>query len=91
MPDKENYRIAVRGWLDEARLRRLRDDVGTLRTDRFTSESAHDITVFVGHFDQSALHGLLRRLADLGVELLSLQRAEVSLHRPTHQHLEERQ
>ena len=36
--------------------------------------SADDQTIICGEFDQSALHGLLNRICDLGVILISVQR-----------------
>lgn len=37
-------------------------------------QTAEGETIIQGCFDQSALHGLLHRLRDLGLELISVQR-----------------
>ena len=41
------------------------------------SQTPAGMTVIVGAFDQSALRGVLNRIFDLGLELVSLQRMPV--------------
>lgn len=67
LPQADLYEFRVKGHLDDRWLERLdcqsarRDDDGTTR-----------LTVQVA--DQAALYGLLRKLRDLGLPLLSLNR-----------------
>jgi len=61
-----HYQICLEGILDERWLRWFEGlEVKT---------SADDQTIILGEFDQSALHGLLNRIRDLGVTLISVQR-----------------
>ena len=60
----EHYRIRVKGHLA---------DRWAAGFDRFAlTRSADGSTVLDGVVDQAALHGALRRLADLGVPLISV-------------------
>jgi hypothetical protein len=66
--DEGVYEIRVLGLLDARWVKWLGlEDLDT------TGESGEVIRL-VGRFDQAALHGVLRRLGDLGVVLLSLKR-----------------
>jgi len=60
------YQICLEGVLDERWLRWF--DGLEVITD------ADDQTIIYGNFDQSALHGLLNRIRDLGIMLISVQR-----------------
>jgi len=61
------YQIRLEGTLDERWLRWF--DGLEVKTD------ADDQTIIYGKFDQSALHGLLNRIRDLGIALISVQRS----------------
>jgi len=61
------YRIVVRGRLGE----RFTDVFDGLDCEPEGCES-----VLVGSFDQAGLHGLLDRLRDLGIQLVSLNPVE---------------
>ena len=60
------YQICLEGILNERWLRWFEGLEVTY--------SAEDQTIIRGAFDQSALHGLLNRIRDLGVTLISVQR-----------------
>ena len=64
------------GWY-EIRLQGRLDERWAAWFDGMTIESAPDgVTVLRGHIvDQAALHGVLARLRDLGVPLISVQPA----------------
>lgn len=71
--DKQGtYEIRVKGLLDEK---------WSDWFDGFTiTPQADDETLLVGPVsDQSALHGLLAKIRDLGLPLLSVQRVEAAL------------
>jgi hypothetical protein len=60
------YQIRIEGHLDERWLRWFEGlDVAPLPEGE---------TVVSGEMDQSALHGVLNRIRDLGLELISVQR-----------------
>lgn len=60
------YQIRIEGHLDERWLRWFEGlDVSPLPEGE---------TVISGEMDQSALHGVLNRIRDLGLELISVQR-----------------
>ena len=60
------YQICLEGILDERWLRWFEGlEIQT---------NSDDQTIICGAFDQSALHGLLNRIRDLGVTLISVQR-----------------
>jgi len=61
-----HYQICLEGILDERWLRWFEGLEVT--------SSPEGETIIRGEFDQSALHGLLNRIRDLGVTLISLQR-----------------
>lgn len=61
-----HYQICLEGILDERWLRWFEG--------LEIKASADDQTIIRGEFDQSALHGLLNRIFDLGVTLISVQR-----------------
>ena len=60
------YQICLEGKLDERWLRWFEG--------LEVKANADDQTIIRGEFDQSALHGLLNRIRDLGVPLISVQR-----------------
>ena len=65
--DAQNYRIRIRGQLDERWQRRF--------TGLTLSVCENGDTVISGTLvDQSALHGVLNRIRDLGLELISVRR-----------------
>jgi hypothetical protein len=60
------YQIRIEGHLDERWLRWFEGlDIAPLPEGE---------TVISGEMDQSALHGVLNRIRDLGLELISVQR-----------------
>jgi hypothetical protein len=60
------YQICLEEKLDDRWLRWFEDlEVNT---------NSDDQTIISGVFDQSALHGLLNRIRDLGVTIISVQR-----------------
>lgn len=63
-----HYAIRLKGHLDEWRN-------GWFENLRLTRES-DGTTLLCGWMDQSALHGLLRKVCDLGIILLSVMRTE---------------
>ena len=62
------YQIKFEGELDKRWLVKLEG------LDVFQAENGQ--TLIVGVFDQAALHGVLNRLRDLGIELISIQRID---------------
>ena len=60
------YQICLEGILDKRWLRWFEG------LEVITSDGEQ--TIIRGEFDQSALHGLLNRICDLGVTLISVQR-----------------
>jgi hypothetical protein len=60
------YQICLEGILNERWLRWFEGLEITTNVD--------NQTIIRGEFDQSALHGLLNRIRDLGVTLISVQR-----------------
>ena len=60
------YQICLEGILDKRWLRWFEG------LEVITSDGEQ--TIIRGEFDQSALHGLLNRIRDLGVTLISVQR-----------------
>ena len=60
------YQVCVKGHLDERWLRWL--DGMTI------SQQPNGETVISGEMDQASLHGVLNRIRDLGLELISVQR-----------------
>ncbi len=64
--DTHTYEIRVRGHLDARRLS-LFADVTIAHT------AAGETVITVAQLDQAALHALLSRIRDLGLELLALQ------------------
>lgn len=62
------YQIRIEGHLDERWLRWFEGlDLAPLPEGK---------TLISGEMDQSALHGVLNRLRDLGLELISVQRKD---------------
>ena len=66
MDQSTYYQICLEGILDERWLRWF-EGLEVKIND-------NDQTIIHGVFDQSALHGLLNRIRDLGVTLISVQR-----------------
>ena len=79
-PDTETYEIRVRGHLDAHWAARL--DVPSLTHETDGTSILGGITA-----DQAALHGLLQRIRDLGLTLVSVRRVEpsagIALNQPT--------
>ena len=69
MPPKEIstiYQIRIQGQLDQRWLRFFEGlDISTLQDGE---------TIIRGAMDQAALHGILNRIRDLGMELISVER-----------------
>jgi len=61
-----HYQICLEGILDERWLRWFEGLEITSNVD--------NQTIIRGEFDQSALHGFLNRIRDMGVNLISVQR-----------------
>lgn len=69
LPEAAVYEICVHGYLDGRRARQLGALTFTHRPD--------GTTLLVGRVrDQAALYGLLSRIRDLGVPLISLRRQD---------------
>jgi len=60
------YRICIKGHLDKHWMRWFEG--------LSVSQQPNGETVISGEMDQSALHGILNRIRDLGLELISVQR-----------------
>ncbi len=69
-PQTDLYEIRVKGHIDDRWIDRLDCQSATLDEDGTTSLTVQAV-------DQAALYGLLRKLRDLGVPLLSLNRADL--------------
>lgn len=66
------YRVTVRGRLSDRLVARL---------DGLTVVSSEDTTVLAGDpVDQAQLHGILDRIRDLGLELVSVERCPSAPH-----------
>jgi hypothetical protein len=70
-PDQAAYQIQVRGRLDESWL-----DWFSGMTTEVDDESSPPVTTIIGVVDQSALHGILARIRDLNLLLISVTRIE---------------
>lgn len=67
-PSRQTYCIRVTGWLDNA---------WTDWFDGLTLTYEEDETILCGRVaDQSALHGILRKVHDLGLVLVEVKRIE---------------
>jgi 2-polyprenyl-3-methyl-5-hydroxy-6-metoxy-1,4-benzoquinol methylase len=75
-PNPTNYQICIKGHLDERWMRWFEGlEVKQLSNGR---------TIISGPIlDQSALHGLLNRIRDLGIELISVQPQAISTDEPS--------
>ena len=68
------YQITVQGYLDERRA----DWFDGMAIEPQVDADGRSVTKLTGRVvDQAALHGLLRRLYDLGLSLLSIKRIEL--------------
>ena len=68
------YQITVQGYLDESRS----DWFDGMDIEPEVDEDGRSVTKLAGKVvDQAALHGLLRKLYDLGLSLLSMKRDEL--------------
>ena len=68
------YQIIVQGYLDENRS----DWFDGMDIEPQVDADGRSVTKLTGMVvDQAALHGLLRKLYDLGLSLLSMQRKEL--------------
>jgi hypothetical protein len=70
-PDQVAYQIRVRGRLDESW-----SDWFSGMTTEVDNESIPPDTTLTGVIDQSALHGILSRIRDLNLLLVSVTRIE---------------
>ena len=75
METNENYQIRIKGHLDERRMRWLEGFDVTQHPNGETLISGRKM-------DQAALHGLLNRIRDLGMELISVQPKALSTYEP---------
>lgn len=72
-PDSPTYRIEVAGHLDKGWAVRFEG----MRLTAGTSNEGQPITTISGPVqDQSALHGVLARIRDLGLEILKVELTE---------------
>lgn len=62
------YEIRIKGCLEERWLRWFEDQVSV--------QCPEGETIIRGAMDQAALHGILTRIRDLGMELISVQQIE---------------
>jgi hypothetical protein len=72
MTDRKGYQIQIEGWIGERWAHWFEDT--TVRPER-----AHDgtpVTTLSGTFDQAALRGLLSKIWDLNLTVLSVTRVE---------------
>ena len=68
------YQITVQGYLDESRS----DWFDGMDIEPQVDADGRSVTKLTGKVvDQAALHGLLRKLYDLGLSLLSMKRNEL--------------
>ena len=68
------YQFIVQGYLDESRS----DWFDGMDIEPQVDEEGRSVTKLTGKVvDQAALHGLLRKLYDLGLSLLSIKRNEL--------------
>ena len=68
------YQITVQGYLDERRA----DWFDGMAIEPQVDADGRSVTKLTGKIvDQAALHGLLRKLYDLGLSLLSIKRIEL--------------
>jgi hypothetical protein len=70
-PDQVAYQIQVRGRLDEKW-----SDWFNGMTVEVDNESSPPVTTLTGVVDQSVLHGILSRIRDLNLPLISVTRIE---------------
>lgn len=75
MQTQPKYEIRVKGHLDERWMRYFEGLEILLQPDGETTVT--------GLMDQSALHGILNRIRDLGLELISVQRDPTEKQRKT--------
>lgn len=74
MQDEGSYEVCVRGRLGDRWIDWLGPGVVCRRAGAEPCRDTPEHTRIVGRFDQSALHGLLRRLGELGLVLISVRR-----------------
>jgi hypothetical protein len=72
MADRHRYQIQIEGWIGERWAHWFEE--ATVRSDR--ARDGAPVTTLSGTFDQAALRGLLAKIWDLNLTLLSVTRVE---------------
>jgi len=68
------YQIRIQGRLDVSWAAWF----GDVAIQTVTAEDGATVTVLSGRLDQAALHGILRRIRDLGLPLLEVKQVSAS-------------
>ena len=72
MTDRQGYQIQIEGWIGERWTHWFEDT--TVRSEQ--AQDGTPVTTLSGTFDQAALRGILSRIWDLNLTVLSVTRAE---------------
>jgi hypothetical protein len=70
------YEIRIKGHLDDRR--------AAWFEGLTVSREENGCTLLTGRFDQAALHGLLRKVRDLGMPLVSVTQVQINQTHPDH-------